>query len=89
MTLAEIQKREKALVASLSKAFGKVLRELRAELLSNQSELRYLGIFDRERGYKLGNFVTHSGSMWHANRATNGEVPGDGSDAWTLCVKGR
>lgn len=85
MTQAE---RDKRIVAAVSKAFGAALQRLRDELHAKQSQFRYLGVFDRERSYALGNFVTHKGGMWHANRATNGELPGDGSDAWTLCVKG-
>ena len=87
MTLAEIQKREKALAASISKAFAAALRNLRDELRNEKSELRYLGVFEQQRSYKHGNFVTYRGGLWHANKDTQGAVPGDGSDAWTLAVK--
>jgi hypothetical protein len=87
MTLAELQKREKLLTAAITKAFNAALKRLRDELHAEKSQFKYLGTFNRERSYVLGNFVTHKGGMWHCNRVTQGELPGDGSDAWTLAVK--
>ena len=47
--------------------------------------LIYRGVW-RQATYDKGDTVTWAGSMWHANDTTN-EKPGDGSKAWTLCVK--
>lgn len=46
----------------------------------------YKGVFDRDAAYKAGDMVTHKGSVWHCNAATDGETPG-ASEAWTLAVK--
>ena len=45
----------------------------------------YRGVW-RQDTYEAGDTVTWAGSMWHCNGTTN-EKPGDGSKAWTLCVK--
>lgn len=47
--------------------------------------LRYCGAYDAGNAYAEGNFVTHDGSIWHANAATTSRP---GTDAtWTLAVK--
>lgn len=45
----------------------------------------YDGPHETGKTYQRGTFVSHGGSMWHANRETNAR-PGD-SPAWTLAVK--
>lgn len=47
--------------------------------------LRYLGPVERGRSYRRGEMVTHRGSVWHCETATETLPPGD---AWTLAVKG-
>lgn len=47
--------------------------------------LQYDGPHESGKVYERGTFVTHDGSVWHANRRTDSR-PGDGS-AWTLAVK--
>jgi hypothetical protein len=47
--------------------------------------LIYRGVW-RQDEYAKGDTVTWAGAMWHANDTTT-EKPGDGSKAWTLCVK--
>lgn len=45
----------------------------------------YRGVFKQGETYPAGGFVTHDGSLWHANAATAAR-PGSGPD-WTLAVK--
>lgn len=47
---------------------------------------KYAGVWQRPAAYARGTFVTHGGSMWHANEDTAGAEPGK-SNAWTLAVK--
>jgi hypothetical protein len=49
--------------------------------------LRYCGTFVKGATYERGDVVTWGGSMWHANGPIGLEIPVDGSNAWTLCVK--
>jgi len=56
-----------------------------AALEAKPAVLRYMGPFEQGREYSPGEFVTHRGSLWHANERTNAK-PGDGA-AWTLAVK--
>lgn len=44
----------------------------------------YKGVWRAGRTYPAGSFVTHGGSMWHADKATE-RKPGEGD--WTLAVK--
>ncbi len=44
----------------------------------------YLGTHQAGRTYLRGQFVTHDGSLWHANRETSTKPPGGD---WTLAVK--
>jgi hypothetical protein len=46
---------------------------------------RYRGVYQKADSYSRGDFATHDGSMWHANRQTS-EIPGSGND-WSLAVK--
>lgn len=52
---------------------------------NEQVRLPYQGVFADGKAYGAGDFVTHSGSLWHANIDTT-ERPGAGGD-WTLAVK--
>lgn len=45
----------------------------------------YEGPHETGKTYRKGSFVTHQGSLWHANYTT-ATAPGDGQ-AWTLAVK--
>lgn len=47
--------------------------------------LRYCGTYDAGNAYVEGNFVTHDGSIWHANAATTSRPGTDAS--WTLACK--
>jgi hypothetical protein len=48
--------------------------------------LKYLGVWNAEKVYAAGSFVTDHGSTWHAQRASAGERPGTG-ESWVLAVK--
>lgn len=50
-----------------------------------ESPLKYVGSFTEGVQYRGGNFVSHAGSVWHANVTTR-QRPGAGED-WTLAVK--
>jgi integrin beta 3 len=47
--------------------------------------LIYRGVW-RQATYEPGDVLTWAGAMWHCNETTS-EKPGEGSKAWTLCVK--
>lgn len=80
-------------------ALGPVLREALAErdqritiLERRLSEiearpvLRDGGVYSSKHSYREGDCVTHAGSLWVAQRATNGIKPGT-SETWRLAVK--
>jgi len=48
-------------------------------------QLQYLGVWREGSIYNKGSFVTHQGSLWHANEADMARPGGD--SAWTLAVK--
>lgn len=58
----------------------------RIKVLEARPELKYCGVWSADKVFGQGNFVTDSGSLWHASRANIGERPGSG-DAWQLAVK--
>ena len=61
------------------------LRQRIAELEAKTENFRYVGVYETGNDYHAGNFVTHSGSLWHCQADTS-STPG--TDAtWTLCVK--
>ena len=53
--------------------------------LQEMPSLAYRGVWSEGEQYQPGNFVTHSGSIWHANEPTTTR-PGSGP-AWQLAVK--
>lgn len=62
------------------------IRDLEEKLAGLQAPtLRYVGTWKGGTEYRRGNFVTHAGSLWHANTDTS-EIPGKSND-WTLAVK--
>jgi hypothetical protein len=69
----------------VTKRLGPLLARI-AELESRTANFRYCGVFRQGDSYALGNFVTHDGSVWHANRDTD-ETPGTPGGAWQLAVK--
>jgi hypothetical protein len=58
---------------------------MKVKTLEERGTLRYMGVWKDGVGYEQGAFVTHAGSMWHADETTVSK-PGTCS-AWTLCVK--
>ena len=46
----------------------------------------YRGVYVDAKTYDAADRVTWAGSEWHCNEPTRSK-PGDGSKAWTLCVK--
>lgn len=67
------------------------IKALEARLEAAESALRegpfkYMGSYATGTDYAKGSFVTHDGSLWHANENTRAK-PGGGGYEWTLCVK--
>lgn len=48
---------------------------------------RYEGVWKAGKTYTPGAFVTHSGSLFHANEDSADVKPGQGGPEWTLAVK--
>jgi integrin beta 3 len=48
--------------------------------------MRYQGVYNEGQKYTAGDVVTWAGSTWHCAEPTTTK-PGEGSKAWTLCVK--
>jgi hypothetical protein len=71
-----------ACIAFLVDRFNEMEKEI-AE--AKQFPMKYLGPHEQGRAYNKNEFVSFSGSMWHAQRE-NAQRPGDG-DAWVLAVK--
>ena len=63
------------------------VKELEAEVkqLEARPGFKYWGVWSGARECSPGDFVTHSGSLWHAN-ATTRSRPGTGPE-WTLVCK--
>jgi hypothetical protein len=57
-----------------------------AQVEMKTRELRYAGVWTNGVTYRSGNFVSHSGSLWHCNIDTETQ-PGKDFDAWQLAVK--
>jgi hypothetical protein len=60
--------------------------EARIAALEAKPTLRYVGVFDEQRGYVPGEFTTLGGATWHCNAACVGIRPGT-DESWTLAVK--
>jgi hypothetical protein len=56
------------------------------ELEFKQGQFHYCGTWSADQVYFEGNFCTHDGSLWHANRQTT-QQPGNGSPDFTLVAK--
>ena len=56
-------------------------------LEAQQQNWKYRGAWDDETDYHLGNFVTHSGSLWHCTAPSRGKRPGINPEQWQLAVK--
>ncbi len=74
--------REKNHADQIRKRFGAL--EARIEELE-KTPFAYDGPYEAGKVYDKGKFVTHNGSLWHANYKSASK-PGDGP-AWTLAVK--
>jgi len=75
--------------ATLSDRLDETQKQVRAmvdDAVTSLAVPKYKGVFDRDAAYQAGDMVTHKGSVWHCNAATDGETPGAG-EGWTLAVK--
>ena len=61
--------------------------ELRIAQLEARPTMEYRGVWSKDLFYRSGNFVTHRGSLWHANVGSNAMEPGNVEHIWTLAVK--
>ncbi|HZF97721.1 MAG TPA: hypothetical protein VEY92_05680 [Pseudoxanthomonas sp.] len=66
------------------KAIEDKLKALESSIAERKG-FEYQGIYEQGVEYMRGDFVTHAGSLWHANTKTNAR-PGE-SNKWTLAVK--
>jgi len=53
----------------------------------DEPRLPYRGVWRSDEAYMPGDYVTHSGSLWHGNIESKGLRPGDGNLGWTMAVK--
>ncbi|WP_441232581.1 hypothetical protein [Bradyrhizobium sp. 1200_D9_N1_1] len=85
---AEIEGLVKSLAPVIGEFVLKATAPLKARIkeLESRPALRYLGIWDAWRTYPPGSFVTHAGSVWHAETENTGVRPGEGG-FWKLAVK--
>jgi hypothetical protein len=70
---------------------GDKRRELERQIDNRLKELQesafeYSGPWKSDTKYRKNQFVSHRGSMWHAQIDSRGVVPGDGA-MWKLAVK--
>jgi len=63
------------------------LRARLAELEARPSGVPWKGVWGANESYPAGVFVTHGGSLWHAESASIGVRPGTDPNRWTLAVK--
>jgi hypothetical protein len=52
-----------------------------------ESQLKYGGVWDREKTYPPNSMITDGGSCWISKIETRGARPGDGNAFWKLAVK--
>jgi hypothetical protein len=69
----------------LSARIGEAEQRL-AELEERSKGVPYKGVWSPDVQYKAGSFVSHGGSLWHADVDVKGTRPGDGA-LWQLAVK--
>lgn len=84
-------------IAALAKGMVPFVREVIAEatapLIARIAELeqrpgmKYEGVWDERAVYRVGDFVTKGGSMWHCFDTNTGVLPGSNSDVWKLAVR--
>jgi len=65
---------------------GVRLLQKRVAELEARPAMKYEGVSDAEKVYRVGDFVTDGGSLWHCSDTNIGVRPGS-SDAWRLAVK--
>jgi hypothetical protein len=95
MTEAEVMAMSQSIVAGIRVALQKrddriaqlEQKIMRLEALLEVKNLVYVGVFKEGKSYSVGQFCTHSGSLWHCNQFHTTTKPGDGNAAWTLAVK--
>lgn len=61
----------------------KEIDDLKATLV----DFGYRGVWSEGTEYKLGNFVTHNGSLFHCNTAATKNRPERDPVSWSLCCK--
>ena len=81
---AEVSSETAALMKVIAREFA-VLQKRVAELEARPA-MKYEGVWDAEKVYRVGDFVTDGGSLWHCSDTNIGVRPGS-SDAWRLAVK--
>jgi hypothetical protein len=64
----------------------KTLMDRVTKLEAAQAAWVYRGVWGAEQQYVENNWVTHAGSLWHAEQNSLGVKPGEGA-AWKIGVK--
>jgi hypothetical protein len=82
-----------ALAAGMAPFVRDCIAEATAPLIARIAELearpamKYEGVWDERKVYRVGDFVTKGGSMWHCFDTNTGVLPGSNSDVWKLAVR--
>ena len=74
------------LTAYLALQFDTAPMLKRIEDLERRPKMEYLGIWNAEKFYEIGDVVTDHGSMFFCRQSTR-ERPGENNSCWQLCVK--
>jgi hypothetical protein len=76
----------------LGRAFKEMRDHFEARINNLEAQLeearavKYCGVWNSNKQYTKGQFVTHAGSVWHANVNTTAK-PSESHIDWTLAVK--
>jgi len=85
------EKRQKLEDQSLTNLdwFNDVFRRLQALETRQGTPFTYEGVFDPDKAYSRGHFLTYEGSLWHCNCPSKGVVPGKGPNFQLAVKRGR
>jgi hypothetical protein len=74
-----------ATIGMVLQAYKDLRQRLRA--LEARPGMKYEGVWDDQKVYQRGDFVTKDGSLWHCAETHCGIEPGTRPDTWKLAVK--
>ena len=79
---ARLTMREAQFLDLIMDVVAYTVEQVRKEL----SAIKYRGVWRAGIAYARGDFCTHEGSMWHADR-DQPDKPGNPKSGWTLAIK--